>query len=261
VIEPLIELAPNLRERLIEALRSEILSAPYTEPGVSNAIGVADGAGELANALASLEARGLGADAVIFALGLAKQAVADVPRPDLVWSGAEIKGLHARDTRQVFEELIGAAQKSLWISTFTYFDGPKAFKQLAARLDAVPALNATLLLNIQRKPGDTTEGEALVNAFADRLWSKDWPGERRPDVFYDPRSVDLNKKATAVLHAKAVVADEEVAFVTSANLTEAAFDHNIEAGIVSRDRTLAAALARHFRVLIERQLLLALPAS
>ena len=55
-------------------------------------------------------------------------------------------------------------------------------------------------------------------------------------MFYDPRSLKDDGE-TAVLHAKAVVADDEFAFVTSANLTERAFDANIEAGMLSRDRT------------------------
>ena len=62
-----------------------------------------------------------------------------------------------------------------------------------------------------------------------------------------------------ILHAKAVIADDEAAFVTSANLTEAAFDRNIEVGVLTRDRALAASLARHFGTLIERGLLLPLP--
>ena len=64
---------------------------------------------------------------------------------------------------------------------------------------------------------------------------------------------------TAVLHAKAVVADDAIAFVTSANLTEKAFDDNIEVGMLSRDRTVAMSLSMHFRVLIERGLLEPLP--
>lgn len=64
-----------------------------------------------------------------------------------------------------------------------------------------------------------------------------------------------------MLHAKALVVDDEAAFVTSANLTEAAFDRNIEVGVLSRDRTVAASLAKHFRVLIERKLLHPLPSK
>ena len=57
----------------------------------------------------------------------------------------------------------------------------------------------------------------LRRRFADRFWKDEWPGNARPHVFYDPRSVDPND--AGVLHAKAVVADDEAVFVTSANLT------------------------------------------
>ena len=56
------------------------------------------------------------------------------------------------------------------------------------------------------------------------------------------------------------VVDDETVFVTSANLTEAALDHNIEVGLPVRDRTLAASVATHFATLIDRSLLRLLPA-
>ncbi len=116
----------------------------------------------------------------------------------------------------------------------------------------------TLLLNIQRKRGDTTAAEQLVRRFADRFWSAEWPGTSRPRVFYDPRALDLDGPG-GVLHAKAVVADDEAVFVTSANLTEAALDRNIELGLLVRDRALAATVSAHFRGLVDRELLRPLP--
>jgi phosphatidylserine/phosphatidylglycerophosphate/cardiolipin synthase-like enzyme len=86
----------------------------------------------------------------------------------------------------------------------------------------------------------------------------DWPGSSRPAVYYDPRSLDLDGPA-GVLHAKAVVADDEAVFVTSANLTEAALDRNIEVGLLIRDRALAASMLSHFRGPIDRGLLNPLP--
>ena len=62
-----------------------------------------------------------------------------------------------------------------------------------------------------------------------------------------------------MVHAKAVVADEQTVFVTSANLTEAALERNIEVGLLLRDRALAGSMAAHFRGLIDGGLLLALP--
>ena len=167
-------------------------------------------------------------------------------------------GLHARDTRRVYEELLGSAERSIWASSFAYFDGPKAFEVLAKRMDERPALQVTLLLNIQRKKGDTTAADGLVRKFADRFWGTDWPGSSRPRVYYDPRSLEPDGPK-GVLHAKAVVADEETVFITSANLTEAALDRNIEIGLLVRDRALAASVSSHFRGLIDRGLLSPLP--
>ena len=181
-----------------------------------------------------------------------------VTGPDLVWSGPEVPGLHARDTRRVYEELLGSAERTVWASTYAYFDGPRAFAILAGRMDAIPELQATLLLNIQRGRGDTTAPDQLVRRFADRFWTTDWPGEARPRVYYDPRSLDLDGPA-GVLHAKAVVADGEAVFMTSANLTDAAFDRNIELGVLIRDRALAASVTSHFQGLIDREVLRPLP--
>ncbi len=93
-----------------------------------------------------------------------------------------------------------------------------------------------------------------MRKFADRFWGTDWPGSSRPAVYYDPRSLDPDGPG-GVLHAKAVVVDDEAVFVTSANLTEAALDRNIEVGLLVRDRALAATVLSHFQGLIDRGLL------
>jgi phosphatidylserine/phosphatidylglycerophosphate/cardiolipin synthase-like enzyme len=79
-------------------------------------------------------------------------------------------------------------------------------------------------------------------------------------VYYDPRALEPDGPA-GVLHAKAVVADDETVFVTSANLTAAALDRNIELGLLVRDRALAASVSSHFRGLIDHGLLRLLPAA
>jgi hypothetical protein len=108
-----------------------------------------------------------------------------------------------------------------------------------------PALRVTLLLNLQRKRGDTTASEQLVRRFADHFWQTDWPGSSRPSMFYDPRALYAEGPG-GVLHAKAVVADDEVAFITSANLTEAALDRNIELGALILDRAFVLAIGGYF---------------
>lgn len=74
-----------------------------------------------------------------------------------------------------------------------------------------------------------------------------------------PRSVDQGDAPGAVLHAKAVVHDNEQVFVTSANLTPKALDRIIEAGDLIRDRSLAQALASYFQRHLETGLVMPLP--
>lgn len=95
-----------------------------------------------------------------------------------------------------------------------------------------------------------------MRRFADTFWRLG-PGEDRPLVYYDRRSVDL--RARGKLHAKAVVVDEDRVFVTSANLTFAAWDDNVDLGLLVRDRTVAKGILTHFRRLIDMDYLRQLP--
>lgn len=259
MIESLLTLPSHIRRRLADALDAGLLDISSTLAGVRANLGLdGDEAETVMKLLREWQRMNVSAAAATTWLGSLDRAVARIATPDLVWSGPEVSGLHARDTRRVYDELLGQATRSLWASTYVYFDGPRAFATLASRMDAVKNLRVRLLLNLQRGDGNTVAPDYLVRQFADRFWSEDWPGDRRPEVFYDPRSIEP-EGPVGVLHAKAVVMDEETVFVTSANLTEAALDRNIEIGMVVRDRNLALSVTSHFNGLIDRKLLRPLP--
>jgi phosphatidylserine/phosphatidylglycerophosphate/cardiolipin synthase-like enzyme len=260
MIDALLDLPLHLRERLATALESGLLSGTSPSAAFRSVLGGAESIDQAARALREFDRLGVTGVAGASWIRSLSRAESRLPRTDLVWSGPEVAGLHARDTRRVYEEVIGAAQHSVWVSTYAFFDGPRAFDYLARRMDLMPELRATLLLNLQRKRGDTTSTDHLVRLFADRFWSVEWPGSSRPKVYFDPRALEADGPG-GVLHAKAVVADDEAVFVTSANLTEAAFDRNIELGLLVRDRTLALTITSHFQGLIARELLRPLPAD
>ncbi len=108
--------------------------------------------------------------------------------------------------------------------------------------------------------GHDRRGPACPAVHTDRFWGTDWPGSSQPAVYYDPRSLDPSSPS-GVLHAKAVVVDDEAVFITSANLTGAALDRNIELGVLIRHRALAAGVANHFQGLIDARLLSPLPTA
>jgi hypothetical protein len=111
--------------------------------------------------------------------------------PEQVWTGPAVQGLHARDTRQVYEQLFRSAVRRLWVSSYAYFDGPRAFDLLARRMDQCPGLEVTLLLNLQspRQELERVGPEELITRFSQRFWKHAWPGQRRPEDFFDPRTL------------------------------------------------------------------------
>jgi phosphatidylserine/phosphatidylglycerophosphate/cardiolipin synthase-like enzyme len=259
VIEPVLDLPPRVRRSLVAVLETGRLRPPFTARGLRASIGYAGDLDAVATTLAHLDGLGLNPRAIAAWLTTVDAALDREPVADLVWSGPEVPGVPARDTRRVFDELVQSAGQSIWVSTYAFFDGPKAFERLARRMDHVPGLDVRLLLNIERKRSDTSTPTDLVRRFADKFWDDEWPGTRRPMVYYDPRAIEPDG-TRGVLHAKAMVVDERRAFITSANLTEAAFDRNIEAGLLVRDRMIAVGVVRQFRGLIERGDLKPLPA-
>lgn len=253
-----LNLPPHLKERLGMALKTGQLAAPYRETTLRGLLGAGCDLSDLRDSLSELDKLGMSGEAIAKWIEMLGQVSSSIQKPDVVWSGPEVSGLHARDTRQVYEELLSSAESSIWISTYAFFDGPRAFEVLARRMDACPDLKVVLLLNIQRSKGDTSAADQIVRRFADKFWTTEWPGGSRPHVYYDPRALD-DEGPGSVLHAKAVVVDDERAFVTSANLTEAALDRNVELGLLVKDRQLALTIAGHFQVLIDQRLLRALP--
>ena len=154
MIDELLRLPLHARSRLATALSAGQLAAPYSAASLQSVLGTADGNANVDAALRSLDDAGISPSGIALILEAANRGAGENKAPDFVWSGPEVLGLHARDTRAVYEEVIGTAERSLWASTYAYFDGKKAFDVLAKRMDEVTGLEVALLLNIQRKWGE-----------------------------------------------------------------------------------------------------------
>jgi phosphatidylserine/phosphatidylglycerophosphate/cardiolipin synthase-like enzyme len=139
------------------------------------------------------------------------------------------------------------------------YQGLVVFRELADRMDQHPGLQVQMFLDVQRPPNDHSSPSELVRAFAERFVQKQWPGERLPRLYYDPRSLETDHKERASLHAKCVVVDREQAFVSSANFTEAAQTKNIEVGAHLRSPPFARRLAEHFETLAASHILRPVP--
>ena len=177
---------------------------------------------------------------------------------ELVWTGPESVVAHSRDTAVVVEELFASATRSVLVSTFTIQNGHRVFAALAAHLDRCPELNVRLFVHVNRAWRNTREESEILREFADDLASQ-WPGTRRPEVFYDPRTLSVDEKVRASWHAKCVLVDDEISFVTSANFTEWAQERNVEAGVLVRSRHFAGQLRSQFDALVASRAVHRLP--
>jgi phosphatidylserine/phosphatidylglycerophosphate/cardiolipin synthase-like enzyme len=173
---------------------------------------------------------------------------------DLVVTGPDVHAT-ARDTGVVVDQLFGEAQFSVLVVGFALYRGSVVFKKLAERLDASPTLNATLCLDVSRRGTDTTKAEEIVARYARRFIDEEWPGSRIPKVYFDPRGLAADAATRAVLHAKCIVIDRRVALVTSANPTPAAYERNIEVGVIVRQGEIPQQIQEHFEALIAKGLL------
>jgi phosphatidylserine/phosphatidylglycerophosphate/cardiolipin synthase-like enzyme len=188
---------------------------------------------------------------------LSSERVAD--RVELVWTGPEAPGSRSRDTLVVMRELFTRARTSVLVAGFALYQGRSILSALAERMDASTELVVRLFLNIARRPGDNDRADHVVREFAKRFVSDHWPGRRLPALYYDPRALDVDPGRRASLHAKCVIVDERFSLVTSANLTEAAQQRNIEAGLLVDDPVLARSLSSQFETLVDRHLLRPVP--
>lgn len=259
------EALPVLSAASLGALAGAVERGALVPPFGAMQIGRHVAKGEQVVALHLMEVlgvAGLAGGTLVAALRLAeaaRKAGELKPEPSLVWSDLDIAG--SRDTAVVCNELFRGARASVVVSTFTFghkakegeAKGNPVLLPLAKRMAEVGSLTVRVFVNLRRLEYMAHASEHVVeDAFVAWFRKEIWPWERLPEVYYDPRSLQAAGEESACLHAKCVVVDDARAFITSANLTEAAQDRNIEAGVLLDDPVFARALRTQFESLIDR---------
>lgn len=257
----LARLARKALADLADALDDGALAPPFTAPSVRYFAAKAEQQG-LADELTRLSRKGMAPGHIaelVRAVAEEREAAAvAAAQVELVWTGPETRGTASRDTLVVVGELFERAKRSVLISGYNVFDGRSVFKRLIDRVATMPALRVKMFLNIVRRDYEqAAPAEQVVARFAADFKRFHWGQGRPPEVFYDPRSLDPD--ASAVLHAKCVIVDDEIALITSANLTEAAQRRNIEAGVLLANPVIAIQLRAQFEGLVDAGELKAVP--
>jgi len=143
---------------------------------------------------------------------------------ELVWTGPSESGETFRRTDQALLELIDSAQEELWIVSFVAYKIDSINKALKAAIDR--GVTVSLVLESKKESGGKIRFggiKSLKRSVRKKSRIYIWPEDKRPES-------DDGKKGA--LHAKCAVADASKLLVSSANLTDAAMQLNIEMGIL-----------------------------
>jgi len=162
---------------------------------------------------------------------------------ELVWTGPATPLVPVRHTEQVLSDLIDGAERRLTIMSFGIFQVQRLVEGLELAIQRT--VQVRLILGERESQSDRAIAQQkqqlgrVIREGALLYW---WPHERRLR--------DAQGHA-GLMHAKAAVADSRVAFLSSANLTEAAFERNMELGVLIRGCSLPASIDRLVDALIE----------
>jgi len=162
---------------------------------------------------------------------------------ELVWTGPSTPVVSVRRTEQVLCDLIRSAERRLTMTSFGIFQVPRLVEELEQALSRGVALR--IVLGDRESHSDqeiARQSYQLGQAVATGASLLQWPAERRPRD---------DQGHAGLMHVKAAVADSRVAFLTSANLTEAALERNMELGVFIRGGNLPASIDRLVDALIE----------
>ena len=160
---------------------------------------------------------------------------------ELVWTGPTTSFVSARRTEQALLQVINAAQRTMFITSFVAYDVPSIVKALNEASDR-GVIISMLLESSQDHGGSITIdaiGKMRTLVPSARLYS--WKEKAEP--FLDGR-----------VHAKVAVADAATCFITSANLTGFAMERNMEAGVLIFGGRVPYSLDEHLRSLVDTRI-------
>ena len=159
---------------------------------------------------------------------------------ELVWTGPKTGLIPTRRTEQVILEVIDSAKGDVFLVTYVFYGA----SSVVAGLNAASGrgVDGRILLESSTVHGGTARGDG-ASALAEAV-----PGA----TIYVWDSAAKKRDAdtlSASVHAKCAVADSKLAFITSANLTSAALERNMELGILIRGGDVPGRLRAHLEAL------------
>ncbi|MBV8500242.1 MAG: phospholipase [Paucibacter sp.] len=175
---------------------------------------------------------------MLLAAGHVFENVSKHQSTELVWTGPTTPFVSPRRTEQALLQVIGAAKRNLFITSFVAYDVStivKALNEASAR-----GVSISMLLESSQDHGGSVSFDVLGKMRTLVPSANLYAWRERVAPFADGR-----------VHAKVAVADGDWCFITSANLTGHAMEQNMEAGVLLSGGQIPKLLLEHLHALVE----------
>lgn len=156
---------------------------------------------------------------------------------ELVWTGPTTPFVSARRTEQALLQVIGAAKQTLFITSFVAYDVSIIVKALSDA--SMGGVSVSMLLESSLNHGGSISFDVIGKMRKLLPSVKLYAWVERVASFSDGR-----------VHSKVAVADGNICFITSANLTGHAMEQNMEAGVLISGGAVPKLLHEHLDALV-----------
>jgi phosphatidylserine/phosphatidylglycerophosphate/cardiolipin synthase-like enzyme len=159
---------------------------------------------------------------------------------ELVWTGPKTGLIPVRRTEQVILEVIDSARTEIFLVSYVFYKASSIVDALNAATRR--GVTVGILLESSDEHGGAIRGDSVKTA-----------SEAVPDaaiyIWDASAKAPEGDRLSAAVHAKCVVADGNLTFITSANLTSATLERNMELGVLIRGGAVPERLHSHLNAL------------
>ncbi|MCX7584906.1 DISARM system phospholipase D-like protein DrmC [Phenylobacterium sp. 58.2.17] len=244
LLGPIVELAALLSPNKIEAIANRLQKGPVTDAEVPSLVATAPARRALWRLISAMD-RTSSSDLVrgmLLGAARANAAARDATSIELVWTGPTTSAVPTRRTEQVLLDVIGSAKEELFLVSFVAYKVASVVDALNAAVRRGAAVQILIEASVGKGGSLDQDMIAAMRASVPGATLLSWVN--RPEPFSEGR-----------VHAKLALADDEAAFVTSANITGYALEKNIEAGLLVRGTDVPKTLRAHLHGLVATKVL------
>ena len=156
---------------------------------------------------------------------------------ELVWTGPSSQLIATRKTEQALLQVVDAAKSRLFLTSFIAYDVASIMSALRKAIDR--GVDVSMLLESSDKHGGSVSMDAIGHMRAALPTAHIY--------FWGDKGESY---AGGKVHAKVAVCDEDLCFISSANLTGHAMERNMEAGVLIRGGSVPMKLQKHLEALV-----------